>query len=195
MPPPVKIPKTRLFVLDAGHGGYDYGIVVQDLKEKDLSLVIANDLSAALSKKGNKVFLTRRSDQSVSITDRINFATSKKPDIFISLHFSPSGRFILYTAAPSDPSADAPAKLFSLSSTQSRYIDKSRTLSRAMGESLKNEFKADILLRELPLPALSYLDAPSVFIECPITKNFTYDQKMRDRFVGAIIKGLAAYDQ
>src|SRR4030042_4527077 len=88
---------SKVFVIDPGHGGYDFGITSGDVNEKDTGMSIAKDLGSTLSKKGKKVFLTRRVDQYMSLADRIKFINQKSPDIFISLHSSMSENFIVYS--------------------------------------------------------------------------------------------------
>lgn len=184
----------KVFVLDAGHGGYDYGILSKDSKEKDLNLLITKDLTAALSKKGNKIFLTRKADQSLSILDRIIFGNSRNPDIFISLHASASNAVVIYTAPADEPSADASVTLYSLNARQRRHIEKSRALAKAMGTSFKADFKGDVVLREMPLPILNSMDSAAILIEYPSLQLNIYDQKMRDRLVGALLKGIQSYE-
>ena len=58
---------------------------------------LVKDLNALLSKKGKKVFLTRKVDQYISLSDRINFVNQKKPDVFISIHSSMSRNVVLYS--------------------------------------------------------------------------------------------------
>ena len=79
--PAEKPAAPKVVFLDAGHGGYDYGLISKDTKEKDLDLIITKDLSSALSKKGYKTFLTRKIDQSLSILERITLVNSKRPDL------------------------------------------------------------------------------------------------------------------
>ena len=172
---------AKVIFLDAGHGGYDYGILAKDTKEKDLDLLITKDLNAALSKKGNKTFLTRKIDQSLSIAERITLVNSKKPDVFISMHSSLSNAFVVYTAAFDDSAGEASARSYSLAAIQGRHIDKSRALAKAVGKALKDEFKGDVFLRELPLPLLSSIDSAAILIEYPSIQLNVYDQKMRDR--------------
>ena len=69
---------SNSFVIDAGHGGYEFGMTIKDVNEKDINLQIAQDLGTSLSRKGKKVFLTRRADQHMSLAERINFANQKK---------------------------------------------------------------------------------------------------------------------
>lgn len=193
--PAEKAHKIRVFVIDAGHGGYDYGIVSQDLKEKDFNLNLAKDMGNALLKKGQKVSLTRKVDQSFSITDRINFAMRNKPDIFVSIHSSSSDKFAVYISSTEDQTSDAAVKLYSTSTRQNKNIEKSRDLSKRIGDSIKGEFDTDVILREMPLPVLNSIDAPAVLIEYPSLKSRTYDQKMRDKILNSILKGIAAYEQ
>lgn len=193
--PAEKAHRIRAFVIDAGHGGYDYGIVSQDLKEKDFNLNLAKDLGNALLKKGQKVSLTRKVDQSFSITDRINFAMRNKPDIFISIHSSSSDKFAVYIFSTEDQTSDAAVKLYSTSTRQNKNIEKSRDLSKRIGDSIKGEFDTDVIIREMPLPVLNSIDAPAVLIEYPSLKSRTYDQKMRDKILNSILKGIAAYEQ
>jgi N-acetylmuramoyl-L-alanine amidase len=185
---------ARVIFLDAGHGGYDYGLISKDAKEKDLNLLLIKDLNTALSKKGDKVFLTRKVDQSLSIIERITLINSRKSDIFISIHSSDSRDFVIYTATVDEPATESPAKLYSLSSRQGSHIEKSRALAKALGQSLKTEFKGDVIIREMPLPILQSMDSSAVLIEYPSLQLNTYDQKMRDRLVNAVLEGISPHE-
>ncbi len=186
---------SRVFVIDAGHGGYDFGIASGDAKEKDLSLGLAQDLDTSLSKKGKKVFLTRKVDQYMSLIERIKFVNQKTPDVFLSLHSSMSENFVLYVAKFKDEGSDEIVDLYSLSSRQKKYIGKSKALSENIGKALKDEFKKSIIYREMPLPILNSTSAPSVVVEFPSPGSVVYDQQMRARLINSIINGLAAYGQ
>jgi N-acetylmuramoyl-L-alanine amidase len=191
---PEKSIPSKIVFLDAGHGGYDYGIISKDTKEKDLNLIFTKDLSTALSKKGYKTFLTRKIDQSLSLLERITLVNSKKPDLFISMHSSFSNAFVVYTAAFDESAAEASARSYSLAATQSRHIEKSRSLAKAIGKALKDEFKRDVFTRELPLPVLSSIDSTAILIEYPSIQLNAYDQKMRDRLANAVVKGILSHE-
>jgi N-acetylmuramoyl-L-alanine amidase len=192
--PVAKPAAPKIVLLDAGHGGYDYGIISKDAKEKDIDLLLAKDLNAAIAKKGDKVFLTRKVDQSLSIFERTMVANSRKPDIFISIHSSASNAFVVYAATVDDPVTEASAKLYSLAAKQSRHIEKSRTLAKAIGGFLKETFKGDVFAGELPLPVLNSMDATAVLIEYPSLQLNSFDQKMRDLIVNAVVKGIGSYE-
>ncbi|MEW6162612.1 MAG: N-acetylmuramoyl-L-alanine amidase [Nitrospirota bacterium] len=186
---------SKVFVLDAGHGGYDFGITSGDIKEKDISLGLAKDLYAILLKKAKKVFLTRRVDQYMSLIERIKFVNQKSPDVFISLHSSMSENFVLYVAKFEDEGPDEIVDLYGLSSRQKKYIRKSRALSDSLGRAIKDEFKKNVIYREMPLPILNSTGAPSVVIEFPSPRFVIYDQSTKARLVNSIINGLTSYGQ
>lgn len=189
--PSVFIPK--IFVLDAGHGGYDFGITSGDSKEKDITLNLVKELDIALSKKGKKIFLTRKVDQYLSLIDRIKFINQKNPDIFISFHSSSSDEFVIYTASFKQWSSDEMVDLYSLFSRQKKFLEKSKVLSDKLGEALKNEFQKNVIHREMPLPILNSAGAPAVLIEFPSPRFVTYDQSMRERFIKSILNGITSY--
>ena len=90
-------------VLDPGHGGSDSGASGNGLREKDLTLKIAQYAKQELEKyAGVTVYLTRTSDGYVGLKDRATYAKSVNADIFVSLHInsnkstSPNGAGIYY---------------------------------------------------------------------------------------------------
>ena len=80
------IVNSKVIVIDAGHGGPDPGANRGNIKEKDITLMAAKILKKKLEKKSFKVFLTRKSDYYIRLKNRVKFARSKSPDLFISIH-------------------------------------------------------------------------------------------------------------
>ena len=183
---------SNTFVIDAGHGGYDFGMPLKDINEKDLDLEVAKELGVSLSKKGKKVFLVRKADQHMPIAERINFANQKKPDVFISLHCSASANFAIYISGLEEQGTNEMMDAFSLAMRQKKYIAKSKALADSLGNAIKEEFKLDVVRREMSLPILNSLSAASVLIEIP---SFASDRQMKTKLINAIIKGLTVYGQ
>ena len=77
---------NKIIVIDAGHGGPDPGANRNNIKEKDLTLMAAKILKNKLEKKSFTVFLTRKSDYYIRLKNRVKYARSKSPDLFISIH-------------------------------------------------------------------------------------------------------------
>lgn len=79
----------RRIVIDAGHGGDQAGAISNTgLAEKDVTLDIALRLRRLLKESPFEVLLTRETDQTVTLGDRVKFANSSKADLFISIHIN-----------------------------------------------------------------------------------------------------------
>lgn len=88
-----KVPKgTRKVVIDAGHGGSDYGAIRNGINEKDITLDVAKRVEALLKKEGYAVKMTRTSDVYVSLQGRCDISNAYDPDIFVSIHVNSSVR-------------------------------------------------------------------------------------------------------
>lgn len=76
----------KSIVLDAGHGGSDYGAIRSGINEKDINLDVAKRIQANLASHGVTVYMTRTTDDFVSLKDRTVITAEKKPEIFVSVH-------------------------------------------------------------------------------------------------------------
>jgi N-acetylmuramoyl-L-alanine amidase len=184
------IPNIRI-VLDPGHGGYDLGIPAGDLREKDATLSVARIMEAALIKKNKVVYLTRKADQFLSIADRALFSNQKSADIFISIHLSPSGNFVIYTSPAEMPVPDPADEAYGMMTRQRRYTDKSKALAEGLGKAISDDFKKDVVFRKMELPVLSSVGAAAVMVEIPGT--IVSDQVVRAKISDTFLKGMAAY--
>ncbi len=188
-------PRRSLSIaIDPGHGGYDYGLIRDSIKEKDAVLAISRDLSLGLAKQGHKVLVTRKADQAMTLPDRIQTSTARKADVFISIHLTPSDRFAVTTARFDETQEEAFERLYALEGRQRRYLAQSRALAKAVAEALKTEFKAEVKSRELPLPVLTASNSAAVLIECPLLVQ-PGDPKVQARLIGALLRGIETYAQ
>lgn len=87
-PQPVWRPNQNHIVIDPGHGGRDSGSVGPGVYEKGMTLDVAQRLATLLRAKGWRVDLTRGSDVSMSLRERVDISNELDPDLFISLHFN-----------------------------------------------------------------------------------------------------------
>ncbi|WP_417353292.1 N-acetylmuramoyl-L-alanine amidase family protein [Flavobacterium alkalisoli] len=76
-------------VIDAAHGGKDYGAVYNDYMEKDIAAIIAKKIEA-LNKdnKDVKIHFTRTGDEFVNLNERVETINKIKPDLVLSLHLN-----------------------------------------------------------------------------------------------------------
>lgn len=74
-------------VLDAGHGGKDYGAVYHGNIEKNIALKTALRVGAILEKDPQvDVIYTRKTDVFIELQQRANIANKSKGSIFVSMH-------------------------------------------------------------------------------------------------------------
>jgi N-acetylmuramoyl-L-alanine amidase len=86
--PQKKISKSKIIVLDPGHGGVDPGAIgIKGTYEKKIVLMAAKSIKKILGKSGRyNVILTRKSDRFIPLRKRVAIARRAKADLFISLH-------------------------------------------------------------------------------------------------------------
>jgi N-acetylmuramoyl-L-alanine amidase len=76
-----------IVVVDPAHGGSDPGTKGDSVLEKDVTLAIANKMSALASEfSGLKVVLTRSSDTDVTASNRIGAAAREGAAVYVAIH-------------------------------------------------------------------------------------------------------------
>ena len=89
-PPVLNIKKIKI-AIDAGHGGTNLGAAGATTKivEKEYTLKYAMELKKYLKKMGvKKIIMTRETDTTLDMKDRILFLQQQEPDILISIHLN-----------------------------------------------------------------------------------------------------------
>ena len=84
--------KRLLVVLDPGHGGSNLGAqgAIPSLREKQLTLVLANLVATHLRDHGIDVTLTRTNDRTLTLRQRVDTANKLAADAFVSIHANAS---------------------------------------------------------------------------------------------------------
>jgi N-acetylmuramoyl-L-alanine amidase len=104
--------RKEVIVIDPGHGGKDPGarsLGKPTVLEKRLTLACSQIVKHSLETLGYKPLLTRKSDHSLTLSDRVEFCQANQPDIFVSIHFnsapncSAEGIEIFYFPSRQDP--------------------------------------------------------------------------------------------
>jgi N-acetylmuramoyl-L-alanine amidase len=191
--PPASI---RTIVIDPGHGGDDEGVKgPAGTKEKDLTLIVARRIKAAIeSRLGIRVLLTRDEDRRVPIDERASMANNSKSDVFISLHANASLRPSLtggaiYSAA-FEPGAAlaaralAPERVPAIGGgsreiefvpwdfAQTAHVEASDTLAKLLLAQFQNRIRlAARPVDSAPLRVLESANMPAVLIEMGYLTN------------------------
>ncbi len=82
--------RMRCIVLDAGHGGDDYGTLHQGERESRLVLDVTFRVARILARlmPSTEVLLTRTTDEEMSLEQRTAFANASDADAFVSIHLN-----------------------------------------------------------------------------------------------------------
>jgi N-acetylmuramoyl-L-alanine amidase len=174
----------RVIVIDAGHGGWDPGMVSGPVNEKDINLLIAQKLQHLLELGGATVLITRLDDACLSgdktgdMAARRFIANNSKADIFISIHQNAFG----------SPRVNG-AQVFYYNES-----DDSKKLAQSIQHQIKefllpdNRFKARANANYY---VLKQAEIPAVLVECGFLTN--PDEKSRlltDAYQGKIAWGI-----
>lgn len=78
--------KDLRIIIDPGHGGNDPGCINYGIKEKEITLTLAQKIQEQLRNEGFSCSLTRNHDKTVSLQERTILADQMQADIFVSVH-------------------------------------------------------------------------------------------------------------
>jgi N-acetylmuramoyl-L-alanine amidase len=73
-------------VIDAAHGGKDFGAAHDAFTEKQITAAIASKIGALNTDKEVVLYFTREGDKFVDLNERVETINSIKPDLVLSLH-------------------------------------------------------------------------------------------------------------
>ena len=191
---------VQTIVIDPGHGGKDPGAIgVLGTQEKDIVLDIARRLRDNLQQSGKyHVVLTRDSDTTMSLAERVEFANAGRTDLFISLHVNalPQKRFnVTETYYYGPPSGPETLRLAEQENRGSGVLTKDfENMIKKIGNTFKEQESANLAtaiqhslftnvkkydknianagVKIAPFVVLLGVDAPSVLVEIScITKK------------------------
>lgn len=152
--------KKYVVVLDAGHGGIDFGTSYKNLNEKELTFKIVKYVEGYLKDGSYTVVLTRNEDKLIPLQQIGNIANDAKADVFVSIHVN-SLDDINYkgiTAYYYDGKGYETDERIKLSQTIENQI-------------LKNDGWENKGLKREDFAVLRYTKMPSTLIECGFITN------------------------
>ena len=171
----------KYIVIDAGHGGTDYGAIRNGINEKDITLDISKRVQAGLEKKGYNVAMTRTDDTYVSLQDRVEFSEIFNPDIFVSIHVNSSN-------------SESPYGI-----ETHYYKDNSLTLAKYIHASMLNNINSkDRGLFKSKFYVINHTTAPAILVEIGFISNQNeraqlVTESRKNATAKAIIEGIDGY--
>jgi N-acetylmuramoyl-L-alanine amidase len=191
------LPIKRI-VLDPGHGGAQAGATsVSGASEKEITLDLALRLRRLLQDASFEVFLTRETDVTMSLEQRVALANARRADVFVSIHVNWISRRDVrpvetYHVGPTDDPA-----VLKLAGAENResgyslgayrrllekiYIDERRGESRAFAGAINTELYralsavnpglANRGVKMAPFAVLVGTEMPAVLVEVSCLSN------------------------
>jgi N-acetylmuramoyl-L-alanine amidase len=188
-------------VIDPGHGGEDDGASAHGLKEKTITLALAQALAAELNRHGITALLTRSSDVYVSLASRVALAKAVPNAIFISLHCNYSGSAtargveIYRCSSKSDPSQT----LVTVSDTDETIDRTEAMLGQCLIDAVTGRLHIDgRAAKTANFFVVRNVDYPAMLVECGFLTNTDdakrlSDSAYREALAEALASGILAY--
>lgn len=80
----------KIIVIDAGHGGEDFGAQIDGVQEKKIVESIAKKISQLNSKGDAEIILLREDDSFIELNERVSKVNKINPNLLISIHINAS---------------------------------------------------------------------------------------------------------
>jgi len=184
--------KLKTVVLDAGHGGKDPGALGYEdneivLNEKDVNLDIALRVYKMLKKEEINVYITRDEDKFLELSEIVEFANSKKADLFVSIHnnasenSSASGTMTMYAY-------DKPKDGHSLSGMEFGKIMQKHLVKATKGKDFGPVKNSSLyVVRNTTMPAVI---TEALFVTNETDREKLLDKEYIEEIAKAIYKGI-----
>ncbi|MFS0646405.1 N-acetylmuramoyl-L-alanine amidase [Siminovitchia sp. 179-K 8D1 HS] len=180
---------AKKVVIDAGHGGKDTGATGNGLREKDLTLKIAQKVNRILT--NNYVVnakMTRNSDVSLTLDKRTDFANRWGADLFLSIHInSGSGTgYEDYIHTTSPPTSEDKKVQTEINKEIKKVLEEYKKINRGQKKAnfyvLRESKMASVLLEIL------FIDNKS---DAKLLKNEQFLNDMAEAIATGVAKALA----
>lgn len=161
-------PKKLKVVIDAGHGGKDAGgqNLSKTITEKELSFQLAQAVQQWNTNANIEIILSRTTDEYLSPKERVQFATDKQADLFISLH--------LDVARKDRVDLKSGMRVF-IAREEFKNVPSSRLLASALISTFNSNYELPIasnpMQRNIGIWVIQANSCPSVLIEAGFMTN------------------------
>lgn len=197
---PLQAVAAPLVVIDAGHGGTDFGAVsANGLQEKHVNLDIAWKLKLLLGSHGYETMMTRETDTYISLAERVRLAGEVDAALFVSIHAnahtdtSARGSLVLYY------DRDYPQPSYPASASMTALTPDSKQLAQTvLDHMVQRTGFANLGI----VPSAAYVvrmgKTPSVLVETAFLSNsrdaaLLADDSTRAKLANGIADGIAAF--
>lgn len=205
--PAEPLKNVRTVILDAGHGGGDFGAKSKGLNlEKDVTLALAKEIQKRLNEYdvSLRVVFTRGGDDYLTSDDRVLFANRNSGDLLISLHAcsgfqSPNHGIRIYRYPSDEEGGEVEGQTWA--TAQRRFGHDTRILAESLRERFQEAFsEKSVQIVSLDLTLFHGLEMPAVLVEPICLANPNDDLKLADPaflagIARAVVEAVVEYDR
>jgi len=174
-------PKKITIVIDAAHGGVDFGASYDSHLEKNIVDQITKKIKAQNTDANIVIHLTRSRDESVSLSDRSTFSNNIQPDLLLSLHVNASKN-----------KATSGIELFV--PKEGAFAQSSNEIALRLGSKLSENLNLKVHnVKEGQFYILKKSTAPAIIVELGYLTNdadrqYLTTEREQDRFAATILE-------
>ena len=175
-----------IIVLDAGHGGEDFGthsLGKIKYQEKNLNLSTTLLVKKILEQYGYQVLMTRKTDTFISLENRAHFANTQNSKLFVSIH---------YNSAPSQD-AEGLEVFYYRDEANKKRTTQSKLLAQAIHDrTIQNTHAKSRGVKIGNYSVIRETEMPAILIEGGFLTHTKEMEKIKDpRYMKNIALGIA----
>lgn len=166
------IKTNKIVVIDPGHGGEEAGASYGGINEKDLNLDVSLRLNSLLKNRGIKVYMTRSSDETLTLKERSDLANKLNASLFVSVH---------HNALPNNALYSGTETLYNPLSNSLGAVDGKRLAQITQNELVRKLSTANRGIKSRPeLSVLRHSTMPSIIAEVGYMSNTNERNKLKN---------------
>ncbi|OPZ94221.1 MAG: Germination-specific N-acetylmuramoyl-L-alanine amidase precursor [Firmicutes bacterium ADurb.Bin419] len=195
-------PKSRIIILDAGHGGEDPGAVSEynGVREKEINLYIASKVKELLEAENFKIIMTREDDILQYAEGTTNIIQKRKQDLIRRKKMMDESGADLVVSVHLNKFTEAKyfgaQVFFPPNSPESKLA--AECIQKSLRENVDPNNKREAMLKKAEIIILKNLRTPTVIVECGFLSNAQEEQRLasveyQDKLAVAIKEGIMKY--
>lgn len=151
--------KTIKVVIDAGHGGTDFGAIHKSHLEKDIVSQISSKINELNKNSDVEIYFTRTDDNMLTLEKRAAIINEIKPDLFLSLHVNNNKN-------------DSTFGMESYVAKESLYSEESMAFAAELTSKLSKATNLNLRgIKKAPFYILKNTNCPGVVLELGFLSN------------------------
>lgn len=166
--------KPLIVIIDPGHGGQDHGTSVDGIHEKDLVLLVSEELKKQAQFHNIQLHFTRNKDEFIDLKSRVEVQKNEKADFYLSLHIN-----AIHDANEKTSAKSGIEIYYSNLLTQKDTLANFYT-AKTFAQSFSNHINEKVRFLPAPFYVLKEVNCPSILIECGFLSNEEDRKKLLD---------------